>query len=187
MPKQTVAVTSSVLRVHSKPCSKCKLVLPITRFKPRSDRPGKFTSACRKCRRRAMELTKPGRKKRDMRLYHALSIQPLPLTPHVLWLKRTVAAKRHHKRACTLDAAWVRQWANSTHCPVLGMPFSKPGSQVNNAPCPRSPSLDRIDPTKDYTPDNTRVVSYFVNVAKNAWPEEQFKLLVLAAASHMRH
>jgi len=105
-----------------------------------------------------------------------------------LWLKRTIAAKRcKSSKSCSLDTAWIEKWAKVTVCPILGMPFAAPGAKQGSTTDPRAPSLDRIDSSKGYTPENTRVVSYFVNVAKNAWPEEQFKLLVMAAANNMRN
>ena len=36
-----------------------------------------------------------------------------------------------------------------------------------------SPSLDRIDSTKGYTPENVRVVLYCINVMANIWGENK--------------
>jgi hypothetical protein len=64
-------------------------------------------------------------------------------------------------------------------CPVLGIPMSvadyKPGTIGAN---PNSPSLDRIDSTKGYTPENTRVISYRANALKSdATPDELRRIL----------
>ena len=57
-----------------------------------------------------------------------------------------------------------------TVCPILGLVLrhsTGPGAG------PESPSLDRIDPTKDYTPDNIQVISHKANAMKqNATREE---------------
>lgn len=46
-------------------------------------------------------------------------------------------------------------------CPVLGIRLSTDDGDWNN-----SPSLDRIDPKKGYTPDNVRVISFRANRIK---------------------
>lgn len=48
-------------------------------------------------------------------------------------------------------------------CPVLGIPLFR---QRGNGPRDNSPSLDRIDPSKGYTKDNVRVISYRANRIK---------------------
>jgi len=51
-------------------------------------------------------------------------------------------------------------------CPILGIPIEwKQGN--GKASIANSPSLDRLDSTKGYTPDNVRVISYRANVIKN--------------------
>lgn len=64
-------------------------------------------------------------------------------------------------------------------CPVLGVALATPkergGKQKDN-----SPSLDRIDNTKGYTPDNVWIVSYQANrMMSNATPSQ---LLTFAAS-----
>jgi hypothetical protein len=116
---------------------------------------------------------------------HRAALQAVPNNAFVVWLKRIYSTK-NKKKDGSLTTAWVAKWSSVTHCRYTGLPFSTPGTRSGTSPCPRSPSLDRIDPSKGYTPANTQVVSYFANAAKNAWPEEQFKLLVLATASNLR-
>lgn len=55
-------------------------------------------------------------------------------------------------------------------CPVLNVPLER--SRTGKA-APNSPSVDRIDPTKGYIPNNVQVISYKANCMKNnAMPEE---------------
>ena len=60
------------------------------------------------------------------------------------------------------------------YCPVLGLRLdyfrSGRGSQTEN-----SPSLDRVDPTKGYTPENTRVISSRANRIKNNGSAEEHR------------
>lgn len=48
-------------------------------------------------------------------------------------------------------------------CPVLGIPIYN----MKGKPGPNSPSIDRVDNSKGYTPDNIQVISYRANVLKN--------------------
>jgi hypothetical protein len=50
-------------------------------------------------------------------------------------------------------------------CPVLGIPLIKNGGGWGQKDC--SPSLDRIDPNKGYTKENTIVVSWRANKLKS--------------------
>jgi hypothetical protein len=50
-----------------------------------------------------------------------------------------------------------------THCPVLGIPLEIGGAGRFN---PRAPSLDRIDNSKPYTPDNVMIISWRANRLK---------------------
>lgn len=57
-------------------------------------------------------------------------------------------------------------------CPVLGIKMERGGAQWN------SPSLDRFDNSKGYTPDNVRVISSRANQIKSdATAEELLRVL----------
>ena len=66
---------------------------------------------------------------------------------------------------CTITKADIKL---NKVCPLLGIPIDYsadkggPGSVM-----PNSPSLDRIDSSKGYTPDNIWVISRRANVIKN--------------------
>ena len=62
-------------------------------------------------------------------------------------------------------------------CPVLGIPL-----QIGSGrPSANSPTLDRRDNSKGYTPENTFVISYRANSIKSdATPEELEKVLSYA-------
>ena len=60
-------------------------------------------------------------------------------------------------------------------CPCLGIPLEITGyvQDENHKGSPNSPSLDRIDSSKGYTPDNIWVVSHRANtIMSNATPKE---------------
>ena len=56
----------------------------------------------------------------------------------------------------------------SGRCQASGLPFSIE-THANSRVAPLAPSLDRIDSSKGYTPDNTQVVVWIYNTAKSDW------------------
>jgi hypothetical protein len=100
-------------------------------------------------------------------------------------LKKRAALRRLEKRAmCLIAAARVRcrnkginfgldGFADELHqridlgrCEVSGAAFDlSPGRK------PNSPSLDRRDPAKGYTPENVRVICHALNAALGDWGE----------------
>lgn len=82
-----------------------------------------------------------------------------------LW---TAAKKRTKEFSITLEFVIDLVENAPDACPYTGVPFdySTPEKGARN---PWAPSLDRIDSTKGYTPDNVEIVSTWYNVAKNGW------------------
>ncbi len=52
------------------------------------------------------------------------------------------------------------------YCPALGMKLDY-FRRGRGKQCDHSPSFDRLDPKKGYTPENVRVISYRANRIKN--------------------
>jgi hypothetical protein len=70
-------------------------------------------------------------------------------------------------------AAWERQQGK---CPYSGWPLRLPEkaqSQGNIDHLPDVASIDRIDSSKGYTPDNIQIVCRMANYAKADWSHEQ--------------
>lgn len=78
------------------------------------------------------------------------------------------AAKHRKKHGVTIDTAWIEQRILRGVCEVSGLPLvmSQSGRE------PFSPSLDRIDNSKGYTPENTKLVCWLYNRAKGHWTHE---------------
>ena len=68
-------------------------------------------------------------------------------------------------------------------CPVFGTPLVPLGTRVCKD---NSPSLDRVDNTKGYTPDNVWVISNRANMLKNSGTLEEFEKIVLALKARRR-
>ena len=58
-------------------------------------------------------------------------------------------------------------------CPILMTPLTRDGSRWN------SPSIDRVDNSKGYTPDNVRIISTFANTRKGSLTLDQIERLYL--------
>jgi hypothetical protein len=74
----------------------------------------------------------------------------------------------------------TREWIISKlpeGCPISGLPFEYTGASHN----PRSPSLDRIDNALPYTPENTRVVLWAVNLGMGIWGKQAYLDIARAA------
>lgn len=57
-------------------------------------------------------------------------------------------------------------------CEVSGIPFEFGIKENKGYNLPYHPSLDRIDSSKGYTPDNIRIVCLAANIAMNAWGDQ---------------
>jgi hypothetical protein len=72
--------------------------------------------------------------------------------------------------------------AQGARCALTGIGFDLRVVGTGQARRPFAPSLDRIDASAGYTRDNTRLVCQAVNFALNAFGEDVFREIALAAA-----
>lgn len=81
----------------------------------------------------------------------------------------------------SLTREWIQDRLILGCCELTGLPFSwgtrRGDGQMNGA---FSPSIDRRDITKGYTPENCRVVVWALNCALGQWGEEVFAVVAKA-------
>ena len=79
-----------------------------------------------------------------------------------------------------LSKEWFLAKLEAGVCELTGVPFGRYGL------CdPRAPSPDRLDNDIGYTDGNTRVILWWINQAKNNWPEAVFQSLMREYAEAM--
>lgn len=72
-----------------------------------------------------------------------------------------------------LNDIWIKQ---SNKCALSEITIFLKDRNVQNTPF--TASVDRIDSTKPYTPDNIQFVAYSINLAKNTFSDDQIKELI---------
>ena len=104
------------------------------------------------------------------------------------WVRNLTGNARYRARQkgleFTITSDWVRERLERGVCEVTGEPFIYGRGMARG---PNSPSLDRIDPSKGYTPDNTRVVIWAYNAAKQDFTEQQFLYVCYVLAKLALH
>jgi hypothetical protein len=76
---------------------------------------------------------------------------------------------------------WIEERLTAGTCEVTGLPFGN----VDSGHDPRAPSIDRLDSSLGYTPDNCRLVVWVYNRAKFIWTDAV--ILEMARALVARH
>ena len=93
-----------------------------------------------------------------------------------MWHNAKTRAKENNY-SFDLTEEWIENKLINGFCEVTNLPFVityLTGKQ------PWAPSLDKIDPLKGYTMDNTRVVVWLYNAAKNVFSDNDVLLMANA-------
>lgn len=156
-------------------CRKCLLHLPIENFRQRKERNYNRIFTCEECwhqRSRVRDSVRYAKqRKSDPR--HRASI--------LLNSSRKRALKLGIEH--DLDLEWIYLRLKAGFCEVTGLPFKFDYYVQNNGQGQQrsfSPSLDRKDPKKGYTRENTQLVVWVYNAAKGV--DDHSSVLVLAKA-----
>lgn len=154
--------------MNGKSCSCCGIFLPLTHFSPSRLGKHKVRSNCRVCAKaksQAQRRENPEAYQAWRMKYYAKNRKRC-MRRSVQWNKANPAraliiqARRRAKRR-GIEFSLVTVVIPEV-CPVLGIPLRVGDRKVT----PGSPTLDRIDPSKGYTPGNTIVVSHLANSVK---------------------
>lgn len=164
-----------------KTCTGCHTEQPLSAFHRQAKGKYGVTSRCKSCeqaRRRQRYLNNKERENQQSRAWAAEN----PAASRRHWrdsqarrrkadpLVALIRESSTRARKAGIEHTLTREDLEMpTHCPVLGIPLVL--GEVHGQP--NSPSLDRLDPSGGYTPDNVRVISWRANRLKSdATPEE---------------
>lgn len=158
--------------VHSRTCTKCGETKPLAAFSSHPTGRYGLTSRCRPCIRDydALPTRLAAKRVRD----RARRKTAVGRADALLRDGKRRAAKKGIP--FSLNCADIAATIAAGVCQATGLPFDLTTKGRN----PSTPSLDRIDPTKGYTPDNVQVVIWQFNAAKQEFSLPD--LLVLATA-----
>ncbi len=156
-------------------CKRCATEKPYSEFYANSK--GNRRWSCKDCER-AMER---GRKRSDpVKTAESYKGWRDKKRGHAL-----VNVARHRAKVkgleCSLDPKAVQTTIDAGFCQLTRIPFCLDQPRAWNAP-----SLDRVDNSKGYTPENTRVVLYAVNVMANTWGVNRIAEIATALAASRR-
>jgi len=105
-------------------------------------------------------------------------------TVYSMWHSaKTRAAQKDREFTLTIDSLYDKIIGSG--CDRTGLPFHLEDTNKKTRCHPLSPSLDRIDPFKGYTEENTQVVCWWYNAAKNQFTDEE--VIELCKAVAKRH
>jgi len=154
----------------TKQCSQCRTVKPITEFHVNSYAKDGRASQCKQCQyegQKAAWIGPEGRRKFF----------------RVTASKTAYRSKNQSMCECTLTAEDLESmWGEQDgKCALTGMPLITGSYSRRSDEWFDGVSLDRIDPDGGYTRRNVRLVSNWVNTARNRLSDEGFRRRVVAA------
>jgi hypothetical protein len=154
------------MRFHltTKQCSRCKAVKELHEFHNDKNRPDGKYPQCKAC---GAEYAKARRESGAAGPVQTAWRAQARKGPRGRASRLLADAKQRANGAglpCTITLDWVTERIAAGVCAATSLPFDLEGS---GAPArPFTPSLDRIDPSQGYTPENTQVVAWVYNRAK---------------------
>ena len=135
---------------HTKKCTRCGEVKSTTEFSRHPSSKDRLQSYCKAC---FIELRRRG--------IEASSTEEYKITSMYASAKQR-AKKKDLDFTITKDDIVIPDVCPCLGVPIQLIPYTRK-EKVGGSPHPYSPSLDRIDNDKGYTPENTWVVSHLAN------------------------
>lgn len=144
-------------------CRICNVDKPWAEFHKHKRCPNGYNTVCKSCRK------------------------PLSKANYATWTpeyRLINAARSRAKRDGREFALTISDIQIPTHCPVLGMKLQTVYG-LGHRPSDSAPSIDRIDSSKGYTPENITVMSWRANMLKNNMTVEEARLVLAYLERHV--
>ena len=156
-----------------KTCSACTVSKSLTDFTKRNRRNQTHSHRCKACDKLWWEQNRERVLVTRREFYHSNKEASIIRTRNN-WERRLLkTAKGRAKRKNLAFTLVLSDIVIPDKCPYLKVELTRElgqGQVLTNA------SIDRIDSTKGYTPDNIRVISYLANTMKNNATKEQLSI-----------
>jgi hypothetical protein len=170
---------SALLKVvrTSKVCGHCKVDKPLTDYTKNNAAGDGLQSKCRPCdvAYQAKRRVENPQKRRDYeKQYLNNKRQDFDFRLNML-LNASKQRARNKNREHTITVEDIKAiYPTDGCCPIFGMKleFNTAGFREN------SPSIDRIDSTKGYTPDNIQIISWKANRIKGYASIQEIEMLL---------
>ena len=170
---------SALLKVvrTSKVCGHCKIDKPLTDYTKNNAAGDGLQSKCRPCdvAYQAKRRVENPQKRRDYeKQYLNNKRQDFDFRLNML-LNASKQRARNKNREHTITVEDIKAiYPTDGCCPIFGMKleFNTAGFREN------SPSIDRIDSTKGYTPDNIQIISWKANRIKGYATLQELEMLL---------
>ncbi len=170
---------SALLKVvrTSKVCGHCKVDKPLTDYTKNNAASDGLQSKCRPCdvAYQAKRRVENPQKRRDYeKQYLNNRRQDFDFRLNML-LNASKQRARNKNREHTITVGDIKAiYPTDGCCPIFGMKleFNTAGFREN------SPSIDRIDSTKGYTPDNIQIISWKANRIKGYASIQEIEMLL---------
>jgi hypothetical protein len=115
----------------------------------------------------------------QMRANRALVRQDVGRQMQLLFNSARARAKKDG-REFTITKEWLA--LQPRYCAISGIPFII----IQDGRGPLTPSLDRIDSSKGYTPENTQIVACWYNLGKSDWNDTEIQDLIISYAEAIK-
>ena len=180
------------LLMHTKRCSKCKQVKPLSEFGPEKRSADNYRYSCRTCdRERSRQYRAANREWRNLKAAQRRREHPEKDVEYqrryrhrFVWRTLLLHARKRAARfgwAYDLDdhLPEIQKRVAAMKCEMTGVDLVNgsgcggPGKRYFN-----TISLDRKDPAKGYVYSNIRIVCWAMNCAMGTWGEDVLKMVV---------
>lgn len=155
----------------SKTCPRCSQELPLDDFGKNRSRKDGHEPLCKPCKR-VYQSTE----------YYAAKTRARRNTPEG-WASRIVSILKDRRRGdVTIDREWVLKRLEEVgyRCEQTGIPFEFTEDPAHA----NQPSVDRIDQTRGYDPDNCQLTCLWYNHAKNVRSDDEIHALMRLAVGN---
>jgi len=152
--------------MSEKICTKCGISKNISDFYKNSRNKNKVRSCCKNCYLKFYPHKTNDKSRQTWQKYRK---SEKGLITQLLNNARDRAKRKN--LPFELDKSWVIEKIKSNTCELSGIQFIYESIGEYRAN-PFAPSIDKINPLKGYTKDNSRLVVFCVNMARSDWGDE---------------